>query len=67
MIDLEEFVANDRRMVGEIEFHRRAMHAVGQLRADTVKELRETMSVPEIAIDMGVTRQEIYRLLSKAK
>jgi hypothetical protein len=67
LIDLKELAANDRRLVGEIEFHRRSMHAVGQLRSDTMKELRETMAVPEIATDMGVTRQEVYRLLRKTK
>jgi hypothetical protein len=51
------------RALAVIEHHRHAMAAVCSTRAKAIKQLRdEGVSVIDIATDLGVVRQEVYRL-----
>ena len=36
-----------------------------KIRAEALAEMRQTMSVIEIADAMGITRQQVYRLLDR--
>lgn len=57
----------DRRAREQIEFHRAEMGRWKRLRALRIALARETLSVEQIAVELGISAPTVYEVLRAAK